>query len=442
MAQFFTPKSNKLKKLSKKIRLSADRLDHKGQGVAEYQGKVVFLPGLLPGEQAEVQLTEQKKRFAIGKVLNRLNDAPVRIEPTCPHFGACGGCQLQHLSSADQRSHKQQSLIELLSKLGDAHCEQVAEPIVGDDWHYRRRARLAVKMEQGALQLGFRQEGSRDIVAIERCPVLVAPFCDLIAPLKQLASGLRGRRQLGHIELTQTDDGNLACFRFTQKLAEADRQQLQQFAESHSLTVLIDGNDGIERLDGQPLAPFAIGNGEEGLPLAYLPGDFIQVNDAVNRQMVAQALAWLAPGKDDVVLDLFAGVGNFSLPLAQRARAVIAVEGVEQMVVRGNARAAELGLKNLSFHQADLNAEDLSAPWLQPVDLLLLDPARAGAVGALAHLGTWQPKRVLYVSCNPASLARDAKLLTGQNYRLTRVGLVDMFPHTQHLESMALFELQ
>lgn len=440
MAQFFTAKSNKLKKLSKKIRLQPIRLDHKGQGVAEHQGKVVFIPGLLPGELAEVQLTEQKKRFSLGKVVKRLTHAEERIAPHCQHFGRCGGCQMQHLAIDDQRSYKQKTLLDLLKKVGGVEPEQVAQALVGTPWHYRRRARLAVKFDKGSLQLGFRQEGSNDIEAIKRCPVLVSAFSDLVALLPALVTSLKAKRNIGHIELIELDDANLMVLRVTKALTADDKLTVSTFATKHQLTPLLDSGDGITELDGTPTTPMAFRSGDQWQPLDYLPGDFIQVNDQVNRQMVAQAMEWLAPTKTDTVLELFAGIGNFSVPLAGSAKSVLAIEGVETMVARGNAMAAKQGLDNLRFCQGDLNGDTLEAAWLKPVDLMLLDPARAGASGALEHLEKWSPKRVLYVSCNPSSLARDAKLLTNQKYRLTRVGLVDMFPHTQHLESMALFE--
>ncbi|TKB49218.1 23S rRNA (uracil(1939)-C(5))-methyltransferase RlmD [Ferrimonas sediminicola] len=440
MAQFFTAKSNKLNKLSKKITLDVQRLDHKGQGVANHQGKVVFIPGLLPGERGEVQLTEQKKRFAQAKLLRRLGQSPLRIQPQCQHFGCCGGCQVQHLEAGQQRAYKQQTLLEMLSRLGGCEPDEVAEPLFGSTWHYRRRARLALRVERGELRMGFRREGSSEIEPVQCCPILVPPFDGLLPEIHTLLSGLKGKRQLGHLELTRTAGESLFCLRVLKPLQDADCGALAAFARKHGLTVLLDDGDAVTRLDGKPLAPFAIELGEMSPPLAYLPGDFIQVNGEVNQAMVAQALEWLAPRPQDQVLELFAGIGNFSFPLARRCRSVLAVEGVSSMVARGNGRARELGLDNLSFCQADLNDGAGDPRWLKPVDLLLLDPARAGAGGALAHLGNWCPRRVLYVSCNPASLARDAKMLTEQGYRLKRVGLVDMFPHTQHLESMALFE--
>ncbi|WP_028109906.1 23S rRNA (uracil(1939)-C(5))-methyltransferase RlmD [Ferrimonas futtsuensis] len=440
MAQFFTPKSNKLKKLSKKIILDVLRLDHKGQGVADHEGKVVFIPGLLPGERGEVQLTEQKKRFAQARLLKRMGESPLRIQPQCEHFGRCGGCQVQHLSQQQQRAYKQQALLDMLSRLGGCEPDQVAEPLLGPGWHYRRRARLALKVEKGDLQMGFRREGSNEIESVRRCPILVQPFAELLPQIHGLLNALKGKRQLGHLELTRTASGNLFCLRVLKPLNQGDCAALSGFAAEHDLVVLLDEGERVRRLDGKPLAPFAIELGDISAPLAYLPGDFIQVNDQVNRAMVAQALDWLAPDADDTVLELFAGIGNFSFPLARRCQSVLAVEGVDAMVARGNERARELQLGNLKFCQADLNDGEGDPRWLKPVDLLLLDPARAGAGGALTHLDTWSPRRVLYVSCNPASLARDAKLLTEKGYRLKRVGLVDMFPHTQHLESMALFE--
>ncbi|MBY5990544.1 23S rRNA (uracil(1939)-C(5))-methyltransferase RlmD [Ferrimonas balearica] len=439
MAQFYSAKSNKTKHLSKKVTLKPEALDHQGQAVAAHQGKVVFVPGLLPGESAQVQLVENKARFAKAKVLKRLEDHPQRIAPACPHFGRCGGCQLQYAPTELQRTLKAQALGELVTKLSGLAPMEWAPPLVGPDWHYRRRARLGARWDKGDLVLGFRQASSNTLTPIDACPVLAEPLSALIAPLQAALAPLKLARHLGHIDLMLASEGSVAVLRLLKPLRDDERPALADFAQHHGVTLLLQG-ESLTTLDGATVTPLHYGIGPGRPEPAFLPGDFFQVNDAVNQGMVSQAIDWLAPQPDEKGLDLFCGGGNFTLALAGLSQEVIGVEGVPTMVERARQRAEELGLTQLRFEAADLNGEDPKAKWLQDIDWVLLDPARAGAPGVMAWLARLRPGRILYVSCHPASLGRDAKVLAQQGYRLTRLGLVDMFPHTHHLESMALFE--
>ncbi|MBY6187071.1 23S rRNA (uracil(1939)-C(5))-methyltransferase RlmD [Marinobacter hydrocarbonoclasticus] len=439
MAQFYSAKSNKTKHLSQKITLTPHALDHQGQAVADHQGKVVFVPGLLPSEQAQVQLVENKARFARAKVVKRLSDHPQRITPPCPHFARCGGCQLQFAPSALQQELKQDALAKVVTKLSGLAPQQWAEPLAGPEWGYRRRARIGARVEQGGLVLGFRQEGSNKLTPIDRCPVLAASLSQLITPLQTLLAPLKLARHLGHVDLMLASEGPVVLLRLMRPLRQDEQVVLSDFAQSNAVQILIQG-ETLTTLAGEPVAPLHYGIGENRPEPAFLPGDFFQVNDAVNQAMITQAIDWLQPKPDEKGLDLFCGGGNFTFALAGLSKEVIGVEGVPAMVERARQRASELALEHLRFEYADLNGEAPRADWLKAVDWVLLDPARAGAPGVMEWLAKLRPGRILYVACNPASLGRDGKVLGQYGYRLTKLGLVDMFPHTHHLESMALFE--
>ncbi|WP_372871766.1 23S rRNA (uracil(1939)-C(5))-methyltransferase RlmD [Shewanella sp.] len=442
MAQFFKAKPNKAKKLSAKIVLDVNRLDHLGAGIAEAQGKIIFVPGALPGERVEVQLAEQKKNYAHAKLLRVLTPSEYRQSPVCPWYGRCGGCDLQHLSLASQREYKSLALTDMVSRGVGEPVEINAQPITGGEWHYRRRARLATLFSKDSqqLSLGFREEASKTVVGIKHCAVLAKPLSDLITPFSELLNRMKGKQRLGHLELLQTERGIFAVLRITAALASSDRKLLQGFADDRQIALLLQGNEGeLEFLsEGSALPAYLL---SDEIQLEFAPGNFIQVNGEVNQAMVEQAIEWLDIQPGERVLDLFCGVGNFSLPLAQRGAEVIGVEGVPEMVSRARSNAAKNGLENVAFYCADLSADLAAEPWLGKIDKLLLDPARAGAYESLKWLKKMKPSKVLYVSCNPASLGRDSALIKDAGYKLSRMGLIDMFPQTHHSEAMALFEL-
>lgn len=451
MAQFFKAKSNKSKQLSSKLSIEITQLDHLGAGIGQYQGKVVFVPGALPNETVTVQLTEQKKNFAKGKLLNIDVPSPLRIKPQCPHYSACGGCDMQHMDINSQREFKQNALIDLVNKLGHVanDCQQ-AQMITDEQWHYRRRARLATlynpKTQQ--LALGFRQSSSNAIVPIKACDVLAPELSALITPFAVNLNQLKSKSSLGHLELSLADNGVFALLRITKNLPQSDMRWLSDFAKQHNIYLLVQDNDlQITQLYPEPKAQqitlpyYLLAGNNNQVKCEFTPGNFVQVNGEINQRMVTQALDWLDVQPNERVLDLFCGVGNFSLPLATFAQTVVGVEGVPDMVQKAKQNATLNQLANLEFYHADLSADLTYEKWLGRIDKLLLDPARAGAFESLQKLSTMRPKKVVYVSCNPASLARDSKVLAEQGYQLTRLGLVDMFPQTHHIEAMALFEL-
>lgn len=441
MAQFFKAKPNKAKQISAKQQFHITQLDHLGAGVSEQQGKVVFVPGALPEETVTAQLIEQKKRFAKAKLLRIDVASSHRVASGCAFYGQCGGCDLQHLAVPMQREYKQQALVNLLDKMGQAQALQLAEPLVGEAWGYRRKARLATQYQRDSktLNLGFRALASEQVVSIDECPVLAPALSQLIAPLTLCLNTLAAKRSLGHVELVAVESTNMVVLRITQALSDADIARLRAFGAEHSVRmVLLDEHGHIDSLDGDTSLPFYCL--DDGSQLGFSPGNFIQINADVNRNMVKQAIEWLAVKPGERVLDLFCGVGNFTIALAKAGAQVVGVEGVPAMVATAKDNAVASGLSGVEFYHADLSADLSEQPWLGQIDKLLLDPARAGAFESLQWLKQMKPKSVLYVSCNPVSLARDSQQLLKQGYRLQKLGLIDMFPQTHHIEAMALFE--
>ena len=430
MAQFYSAKRRVTTRQI--ITVDVTDLDPFGQGVARHDGKALFIPGLLPDERAEITLTEEKRQYARGQVKRRLNDSPQRETPRCPHFGVCGGCQQQHASVALQERSKSNALARLLK-------HDVNEVIADKPWGYRRRARLSLNYQPktARLEMGFRKANSSDIVDVKQCPILVPQLEALLPEVRKCLSELQGVRHLGHVELVLANSGPLMVLRHTAPLSAKDREKLERFSHSHELDLYLAPQSQIlEQLSGE--TPWY---DSDGLRLTFSPRDFIQVNDGVNQQMVAKALAWLDVQKSDRVLDLFCGMGNFTLPLAREAASVVGVEGVEALVAKGQENARQNGLQNVTFFHQNLEDDVTQQPWAkQGFDKILLDPARAGAPGVMAHIIKLAPKRVVYVSCNPATLARDSEALLSAGYQIQRLAMLDMFPHTGHLESMVLFE--
>ncbi|EKS7793042.1 23S rRNA (uracil(1939)-C(5))-methyltransferase RlmD [Edwardsiella piscicida] len=434
MAQFYTP--GRRTATRKNLIVTATDLDAFGQGVARDKGKTLFISGLLPGEEAEVILSEEKRQFARGRVTRLISHSPQRVAPRCPHAGVCGGCQQQHAAIALQQQSKSQALQRLMAR--ETGVEIAPQVIAGEPYGYRRRARFGLQFNAKTQRvvLGFRQAASNDLVALKACPVLAPALEALLLPLGECLSALRARRRLGHLELALADNGPLMVLRHLDPLALSDREALSAFARQRGLSLYLSDGGAPQRLLGE--APYYQ---IDGIRLDFNPQDFIQVNAAVNAQMVEQALAWLDVRADERVLDLFCGMGNFTLPLARRAQRVVGVEGVPELVATAQNNARNNGLSNVEFFHQNLEEDVTRQAWAaQGFDKILLDPARAGAPGVMQHIVRLAPRRVVYVSCNPTTLARDSKTLLQGGYRLTRLCMLDMFPHTGHLESMALFE--
>lgn len=448
MAQFFKAKPNSSKQLSAKLSLSVEQLDHLGAGITQHQGKVVFIPGALPDETVTVQLTEQKKNYARAKLIKVDSSSPERVEPECPHYHTCGGCDLQHMSLSGQREHKEAALLDIMAKFAGTEGGALSPALTGEGWHYRRRARLATLFDKNTklLSLGFRAASSSNVVPISQCLVLAKPLSDLIVPFAKLLNQLSAKASLGHLELIAADNGHFAVLRITKALNDKDLAKLSVFAELHQIHICLQDNEGQFQGVGAelvlPVYQLLDENAQsDAVSLSFTPGNFVQVNGQINKAMVAQAMDWLAPAPDERILDLFCGMGNFSLPLAKMGADVIGVEGVAEMVTQARVNAKANNLDKLTFYHGDLSADLSLEPWMGKIDKLLLDPARAGAFESLQWLKKMKPRKVVYVSCNPASLARDSAVLLERGYRLQQLGLIDMFPQTHHIEAMALFEL-
>lgn len=436
MARFFQPKK-KTQLNTKHQSLTVEKLDHHGAGMAYQNKKPIFIEGALPGEQVLAQLTESKSKFARAKLIKIQKASEQRIAPFCQHYAECGGCNMQHLSVEAQQEYKQQTLSQLMSKFA-GQSVALSAPVVGNERGYRRRARVSIKLNKKTRQLefGFRKKQSKDIVTVTHCPVLDIELDNLLAPLYELLSGFSNQENIGHVELVKGDNTKVIVLRHLKALKESEQKRLEQFAaENQASLYLMPESDLLNRVVGESAHYL-----EAGVTIPFEPNNFIQVNQNVNQAMVEQALSWLELSEQDRVLDLFCGLGNFSLPMAKQVASVIGVEGVDAMVEKAANNAQVNGINNTAFYQANLEQDVSGQPWAaENFDKILLDPARAGASGIIEQISVLGASRVVYVSCNPATLARDSQSLLNQGYKLQKLGMLDMFPHTSHLESMALF---
>lgn len=436
-------------------RLIIERLAHDGRGVGHWpSGKAVFVDQALPGEEVDVAVHRTRKRFDEAHVRERLTSSSQRVTPPCEHFGQCGGCDLQHMTLAAQREHKRHVVAELLSRQGLEWPGDIGV-LSTQQTAYRRRARLGVNMgRDGQVLMGFRAEGSHRLVDMSHCKILVPELQALLDPLRAVLNRLDAPRDVGHIELLATQEH---CVVVVRQLTprQADEQRWQTFADEYPLALGLLG--GGEKTADQSLKLRWYGAPPDlcdrldlpdtgALALSFGVGDFIQVNAGVNQRMVAQVIEWLAPTKEQHILDMFAGIGNFSLPIAMSCARVHAVEGNPAMVARIAANAEQHHLP-VSAHQADLNEASSVADLLESLrpDAVMLDPPRNGAetvcraLGGLASQGIRLP-RVAYISCDPATLARDTAHLVHGGYRIKHVAVADMFVHTAHMETVLLLE--
>lgn len=418
-------------------------LTHEGAGVARRDGKTVFVEGGLPGEEVECVYTARRGRRDEARAIRVLQAAPDRVEPRCAHFGLCGGCVLQHLDPDSQRNIKQRWLLDSLTHIGRIEPGRVLEPMAGPVWGYRRRARLGVKWveKKGRVLVGFRERRGPYLADLHRCEVLDARVGGLLDDLARLVESLSVRERLPQIEVAGGDAAMALSFRVLSAPSERDLARLRAFGERCGTAIYLQpgGPDSARPLtDNAP--PLRYGLPDFDLEFEFEPPHFIQVNAAVNRCLIARACELLEVGPNDRVLDLFCGLGNFSLALARRARFVVGVEGDPALVESATRNAARNGIGNAAFFAADLAGPLDGQPWLQEgYDKAVLDPPRSGALELLPHLAASGARRVVYVSCHPATLARDVGELARRfGYRLECAGVLDMFPHTAHVESIAV----
>ena len=427
------------------VRARIDSLSHDGRGVAHVDGKATFIEGGLPGEEVLFVFRTQRKRYDEGEAVEIIAPAPERVTPRCPHFGVCGGCSLQHVSPAAQIRLKEEILLENLRRIGDVVPERVLPPLTGPHWGYRRRARLGAKFvdKKQAMLVGFREKRSALLADLNRCEVLHPTVGEHLPELRRLLQGLHAYRRIPQVEVAAGDAAVALVFRHLEPLLESDRAALRAFGEQHGFYIYLQaaGPDSVAALWPED-ARLHYRLPDYDVELEFRPTDFTQVNGVMNGLMVKQAMALLDPGPRERVLDLFCGLGNFTLPIARKARSVTGVEGDVKLVQRARDNAQRNGIANAEFHAADLDSADAPWPWLTGgFDKILLDPPRTGALAAVRRIGPLNAARIVYVSCNPATFARDAaELVRHQGYRLASAGVMDMFPHTTHVECMALFE--
>jgi 23S rRNA (uracil1939-C5)-methyltransferase len=421
-------------------------LEEEGRGVARDRSKVALIEGALPGEQVEFRVWRRKPRYDLANVARVLRESSTRVVPPCPHYDRCGGCSLQHQEPRAQVATKQRVLEEALASIGRVEPQMLLAPIQGPTLGYRHRARLAVRQvaRKGGALVGFHERHTHFVVDMDSCAVLHERASDLIYPLRELVSSLDLAARVPQIDVAVADTHVALTLRILRPMAEADLQKLREFVHMHAVDIYLQsaGPDSLQPLDSVLRRPLFYLLPEFDLRLEFQPNDFTQVNPSVNRVLVRRAMSLLDPQPGERMADLFCGIGNFTLAIARRGAQVVGVEGVRSLVERAEHNAELNGLEQ----QARFVAADL---WSRPgavldkigrLDGLLIDPPRNGALKVVGQLPSPGPSRIVYVSCNPATLARDAGVLVHEKgYQLRAAGVVNMFPHTVHIESIALF---
>lgn len=447
-------------------------LSHDGRGIADVAGKTTFIENALPSEVVTWTLLKPHRRYNEGRALEILEPSPDRVQPKCIHFEQCGGCQLQHLSSEAQLALKQQVLLEQLRHFGGVQPETILSPLTGPQYGYRRKARLGVRhvIKKDKVLIGFREKRTGKIADLTRCEVLHPTVGELITPLQILITQLKAHQTIPQIEVAIGDDNTALVFRHLEPLIESDIEKLIDFAKKYSIYLYLQPQDAqsvhllwpaqkdtkpsVEtgtqsnaqmntptdaRTDMQVDLHLSYSLTKHQLEFKFHPLDFTQINADINQKMVNLALELLELKESDIVLDLFCGLGNFSLPLAKYVKKVVGVEGSEMMIERAQQNAKNNRLTNVEFFVQNLQSTKIEGPWLQyAFDKILIDPPRTGALELMTLLPSFLPKRIVYVSCNPATLARDVGLLDKAGFKLISTGIMDMFPHTAHVESIAV----
>jgi len=435
------------KRLSREpVEAVIDSLSHEGRGVANCDGKVIFIDGALPGERVMYQLTNRRRKFDEGKVVEVLEASIDRIKAKCEHYGLCGGCSLQHLNSKNQIKHKQSVLLEQFEHIGAVQPEEVLPPLVSPDWGYRRKARLGVKYvpKKGGVLVGFREKASSYIADLRHCEILDTAVGHRLMELRELIGELSVKDRLPQIEVAIGDQEKGLIFRHLEPLTDEDLKKLKTFGSEYKFVIYLQpkGPDTVHQIYPETNVELSYQAGEDEPVLQFLPSDFIQVNASINKDMIARVLDFMQLNKNDRVLDLFCGLGNFSLSIAKRAAYVLGVEGDADLVKRAQENAKRNQLENAEFVCTDLTEDDqLQTIEAGKFDKVLLDPARSGALEIIEKMSFAGVHQVIYVSCNPATLARDSGILVkDKGYQMIKAGIMDMFPHTTHVESIAVFE--
>ena len=423
-----------------------EALDHEGRGVAHAEGKALFIDGALPGEHVEYSIYRSKPTFAFAQITKLTHESFTRVQPRCPHFGVCGGCSLQHMDAAAQVAAKQRILEDNLWHIGRVRPAQLLAPIHGPSWGYRHRARMSMRYveKKGGSLVGFHERKSGFIADMHSCEIMPPRISRLIDPLRALISGLTRPDRLPQIEISLGDNVDVLVLRILEALTDADENSLRAFADRHRIQWWLQPKGPDTAYPFYPLNSPALCYSlpEFAIEMPFMPTEFTQVNPFVNRVLVRRALSLLDPQPNERIADLFCGLGNFTLPIARRGADVVGFEGSAALVKRAAANSAHNGLSGRTqFRTMDLfkvSEADVAA-W-DHFDKWLIDPPRDGAAELVKALNGELPRRIVYVSCSPATLARDANTLVNtKGYRLESVGIANMFPHTTHVESIALF---
>ena len=424
-----------------------ESLDHEGRGITRLEGKTIFVEGALPLEGVEYSSYRKKPSYELAQTTRILKASGDRVTPACPHFGVCGGCSMQHADHAAQVAAKQRVLEDNLWHIGRVRPEQLYPPIYGSPWGYRHRARLSARLvpKKGGMLVGFHERRSSYVADMRVCLNLPQHVSDLLVPLRALIGAFSAPDRMPQVEVAVGNSVTVLVFRVLEPLSANDESLLREFGDRHAVQIWLQpkGPDTVHRFHPEHAAQLSYTLPEFELELFFSPTEFTQVNHAINQVLVRRAMALLAPQPGERIADMFCGLGNFTLPIARLGADVVGIEGSQALVNRAAANAAANGLsERTSFGVANLfEATVESVAALGHFDKMLIDPPREGAIELVKALGTDGPRRIVYVSCSPSTLARDAAVLTGQQgYRFRGAGVVNMFPNTSHVESIALFE--
>ena len=440
-----------------------ERLSHDGRGIAQLNGKIIFIEAALPGEQVRFEYSFQKKQFDEGFAIEVLNAAPERVLAPCDFARLCGGCSLQHLATEQQIALKQSTLKDQFRHIAGIDIPEIFPSLCASSLHYRRKARLGVKYvaKKEKVLVGFREKRSNFLADINRCEVLVKQVGHKLDLIAALILSLEARADIPQIEMAKGDESSVALiFRHLQPLSESDLKALAEFCITHDFHLYLQAKGpesvyrvalGAEAENKEDFERLFYQLPNHDLRFAFHPSDFTQVNGELNRLMIDRVVELLKPDQEDVILDLFCGLGNFSLPLARYSKSLTGIEGSEVMVQRAQENARRNALSNAEFYSLDLtrNLRELTQDahssvhqWLHKAyNKLLIDPPRSGAQELVECIDLFKELRqIVYVSCNPATLARDSAILSSKGFKLRGAGVMDMFPHTNHVESVAFFE--
>ncbi len=422
-------------------------ISHEGRGIAHINGKITFVENALPGEIVLIAYTKKRSAYDEARSIQILKASTDRTQPECLHYNSCGGCSLQHLSNQAQLKHKEKTLNDQLAHFAKIKPRSLLSPLNGASWGYRRRARLGVKYvaKKQAVLVGFREKNGRYLAQLQTCKTLDPRVGQFLVPLQQLIHKLNAFQAIPQIEVAMGDKVVGLVFRHLSPLNSSDQVQLKKFAKQHQIQLYLQPGDENSTHCIWPKDPkllsYRLENiGYKPLELLFEPKHFVQINADINQAMIQRTMELLSPNFSDRILDLFCGLGNFSLPLATRCQFVVGIEGYAELVERAKANASHNAINNTQFFTADLTGSILEEAWTQQTfNKILLDPPRSGALEIIQQIAHWNVERIVYVSCNPASLARDAGELVKQGYNLEQAGIMDMFPQTHHSEAICLF---